>query len=166
MSADSDRSQFKEVLLGSFGSGRDVVNAVKVIAQDAQRFQETCLVSGQANNVNVNYSVARVERAVKVVEARILPSAALTQDTGNLVISYGYTNDNGGSFVTLGQINTNTTANGGTGNWTAYQSIVVTANAAQTQPPANSFLGWKTVNSGAGLAIPSGTTLQILWEEV
>jgi hypothetical protein len=163
----SDRTQYKQALVGSVGSSRTVSNAPLMVAQDAQRFESVGFPTGIANNVNVNAQVLRVDRPVQVKEARILPSAALTQDTGNLTLSYGYTNDGGGAFTTMGSINSNTSANGGTGNWAAYQSIVITANTAVNAiVPSGSHFGFKIVNAGAGLAIPSGSALQVLWEEV
>lgn len=166
--ATSDRTQLKQVVSGALGASRNVVNAAQTVAQDAQRYEGTAVgPTAVANNVNVNFQVARLDRPVQVKECRILPGGALTQDTGNLAISYGYTNDNGGAFTTMGTINTNTSANGGSGNWVAYTSIVVTANASvNAVVPSGSHFGFKSVNSGAGLAIPAGTIFQVIWEEV
>lgn len=164
----SDRTQYKQVLVGSVGSSRSVANAPLMVAQDSQRFEAVNVgPTAVANNVNVNWAQNRWDRPVQVKECRILPGAALTQDAGNLAISYGYTNDNGGAFTTMGSINTNTVANGGTGNWAAFVSIVITANTlVNAIVPSGSFFAFKTVNSGAGLAIPAGSAFQVLGEEV
>jgi len=169
--ANSDRTQFKQVVAGAVASLRTLVtNPLQgngCVAQDAQRYASVACTTGLANNVSPNIQVVRVDRPIQVKECRILPGAALTQDTGNLVISYGYTNDNGGSFTTMGTINTNTAANGGTGNWSAYQSVLITANTSvNAVVPSGSHFGFKVVNSGAGLAVPSGTAFQVIWEEV
>jgi hypothetical protein len=166
--AGSDRTQLKQEILGSFGSGRDVVNAALTVAQDAQRFHllQVGATAIAANVANMNLCGPRLDRPLFVKEVRILPGGAVT---ANLVatVGYGYTNDNGATVTVMGSINGNTVANGGTGNWTFGTSIIVPPNVAVNPVvPSGSFMCVQLLNGGVQPAIPAGTTFQIIGEEV
>lgn len=172
----SDRTQYKQVLVGVVGALRTVSNAFKMVAQDAQRF-ETASVGAAATAATgtQNFLVARVERPVQLIEARILPGGALVGAAGNFqTISFGYTNDASSSVTVLAQCNTNgTTLNttpfpSTTGNWAFGTSILVAQNASQNQViPSGSFIVVQAANTGAaGIAMPAGTVFQLLVEEV
>ena len=166
----SDRTQYKQVVVGSLGSSPTIVNAPLCIAQDAQRYYHVGLgVTATTASTNYNIPVARTDRPVQVKEVRILPAAALTFIAANYVtLQYGYTNDNGGAMVVMGSINTaNTAANGGTGNWVAQTSILIPANTSiNTVIPSGSFVQIQTVASTIGIAIPAFTAFQLIVEEV
>ena len=168
--ATSDCTQLKDVLVGSLGSLRTVTNAILCVAQDAQRFIETDVgITATTAATNYTLPVARVDRPVQIIAARILPGGALTYNVTNYVtISYGWTNDNSTTVTLQGGISTgNTAANGATGNWTFGTSIVVTANTnVNAIVPSGSQLAWTLVPTGAGEAVPAGTVFQIQWEEV
>ena len=57
---------------------------------------------------------------------------------------------------------------GTTGNWAQAVSQLVPFNTSNSQlVPAGSHLYWVQANTGAaGVAIPAGTTFQVIWEEV
>jgi len=174
----SDRTQYKQVLIGMVGALRTVVNSFQMVAQDAQRFSETQLGStAQAATGTFNYSAARVERPILVKECRIIPGGALTLNATNYqTVTLNYTNDNGGAAVILAQTNTNAVLNttsfpGNTGTWAQGTSILVPLqpNSAISNlvVPSGSQLYWSVVNTGAGgVAVPAGTAFQLLWEEV
>lgn len=153
------------VMVGELGASRTVVNAAQAVAQDAQRFEGPTLTAASTAGTTYYWTVARVDRPVKVIEVRVCPGGALTADNTNYAgISYEYTNDGGGSAVVMGSVNTKVT---GTNSWLAQQSFVVTANAAiNAVIPAGSFIYIKSAASGGGVAIPAGTRFQMLWEEV
>jgi len=171
----TDRSLFKAVLQGSLTGNRNVSNAADVVAKDAQRF-ESATVGDTASTAGSDYvfPVARVDRAVMIKEVRVLPAANIAMDGANdlanyVTIAYGYSNDNSGPGLgtTQGSINNKPTANGGVGNMTGMQSVVVAANSNVNQVvPAGSMIAVTTTHSGIGIAIPAGTKFQVLWEEV
>ena len=166
----SDRTQLKDVLVGSLGSLRSVVNAILCVAQDAQRFQAVDVGAGATTAAtNYTFPLARVDRPVQIIGARILPGGALTYNVTNYVtISYGWTNDNSTTVTLQGGIGAgNTAANGAAGNWTFGTSIAVPPNTlVNAIVPSGSQLAWTVVPTGVGLAIPGGTVFQLLWEEV
>jgi hypothetical protein len=166
----SDRSQYKLVEIGSLGSSPTIVNAPLCIAQDAQRYHQVGLgVTSTTAATNYNFSLMRTDRPMQVKEVRILPGAALTFIAANYVtLSYGYTNDGGGSVTTMGSINTaNTAANGGTGNWAVMTSIVIPPNTlVNSVIPSGSFVTIQSIASTVGIAIPGLTQFQMIAEEV
>lgn len=174
--ASSDRTQYKQVLLGAVGSSRTISNAADMVAKDAQRYETTSVgTAATAATGTINYSVARLDRPVVIKEARILPGGTLVGAAGNFqTVSLSYTNDNGGGAVVVAQTNTNgTTQNttsfpGTTGNWSQAVSQLMPFNTANSQlVPAGSHLYFTQANTGAaGVAIPGGTVFQVIWEEV
>jgi hypothetical protein len=180
--AASDRTQWKQVVIGVLGSLRTVANSFLAVAQDAQRFQGYDVAAATTATTDYNFAVARVDRPVQVKEVRILPGGALTYTAGNYVtLNVVYTNDNTGvaNGTVLGTIATNNTAaNGATGNWAAGTSITIplftatTANANLNEssnmivPSGSQLFVTSTHTGGAGVAIPAGTRFQVLWEEV
>ena len=170
--ANSDRTQFKQVVAGAVASLRTLVtNPLQgngCVAQDAQRYVEAPVAAGLAANTNVNVCMARVERPVLIKEVRILPGAAATiaATPANTVFSLLWTNDNGGSATTLATINSNTAANGGTGNLAAFTSVVVTQNTAINQVvPSGSMLIGQVLTTTPSTALGS-FSFQVIWEEV
>jgi hypothetical protein len=166
----SDRTQLKDVLVGSLGSLRSVSNAILCVSQDAQRFDGVAIGALTVNTTNYTWPLVRVDRPVQIIQARILPGGALVYNANAVTIAYGYTNDNQavGSMTTMGFINTaNTVANGGTANWAVGTSIVITANANVNAivPSGSQLFMTSTIVSG-GVIIPAGTVFQLLWEEV
>lgn len=163
--ASSDRTQYKQAIVGSIGDSRTITNGPLIVAQEAQRFVEYPVAAGLAANANLNASMARVDRPVQVKEVRILPGGTWTGNA-NTVFAYGYTNDNGGSFTTMGTINGNTAANGGTGNFAVYTSVVVTANTSiNAVVPSGSHFAVQVTTTAPSVALPT-LTFQVLWEEV
>ncbi|HEY1695139.1 MAG TPA: hypothetical protein VGG39_23385 [Polyangiaceae bacterium] len=166
----SDRSQYKQVLVGSLGSSPSVANAPLCIAQDAQRFLEVDVgITATTAATTYTLPVQRLDRPVNVKEVRILPGGALTFVSANYVtVNYGYTNDNSSSLTVMGSIATNNTAaNGATGNWAAGTSIVVPPNSnVNSIIPSGSQTQITVTPSGVGVAIPAGTRFQMIVEEV
>lgn len=174
--SSSDRTQYKQVLIGALGSSRTIANAANCVAQDAQRYEMVTVgTAATAATGTINYSVARLDRPVVIKEVRILPGGTLVGAAGNFqTITLAYTNDGGGAVVNVAQTNTNgTTQNtvtypGTTGNWAQAVSQLVPFNTSNSQlVPAGSHLYFVQANTGAaGVAIPAGTTFQLIWEEV
>lgn len=180
--AASDRTQYKQVVAGSLGDSRTLstTNPLAgngVIAQDSQRYAAQSLPN-LAINTYTNISMARLDRPVLVKECRILPAAAanIAAQPAGTNFTLGYTNDNGGTFTSVATINSNTVANGGTGNLVQFVSVPVTLFTPTT---ANANL-----NQTANMIVPSGShlvlqiggatpsialgpvTFQVIWEEV
>ena len=109
--SSSDRTQYKQVLLGALGSSRTIANAANCVAQDAQRFETASVgTAATAATGTINYSVARLDRPVVIKEARILPGGTLVGAAGNFqTVTLAYTNDGGGAVVNVAQCNTNGT---------------------------------------------------------
>lgn len=173
--AASDRSQYKQVLTGVLGALRTVSNAALAVAQDAQRFVGTDVGPNAVPATGTfNYAIARVNRPVKLIEARILPGGALTGAAGNFaVINVVWSNENGGTTVLAGCNTNGTTLNTSvfpstTGNWSQGTSILIAQNSSQNQViPSGSYIYVAHTNTGAsGVAVPGGTSFQLIWEEV
>ena len=169
--AGSDRTQWKQCVVGELGANRNVSNAALAVAQDAQRFASAFV--GTANlgaTSNFTFPVAFLDRPVLIKSCYILPGNSLTFAAGNFVtVQYGYTNANGGAMTVQGAINSsNTVANGSTGNWTTGIPIQVTANTAVNQVvPSGSLLQVQSLTNGAaGVVVPGGTSFQLILEEV
>lgn len=181
--AASDRTQYKQVVAGTIGDSRSIVtpplNGNGCVAQEAQRYIEACLQANIAVNTAVNVSLGRVDRPVLIKECRILPTAVsnLAATAANTTFTLGYTNDNGGTFFSVAFINSNTVANGGTGNLAAFVSVPVTLFTATTANAALNQTANMIVPSGSHLVMQLGvvtpstqltgpTTFQVIWEEV
>ena len=187
MAGNSDCINFKEVLIGSLQS-RNITNAEDVVAKTFQH--EADFVLGSATTAGSDYvwPVNRFNKAQKVIEARILPGAALTTDVANYVtIFYGYTNDNtttniatlvnanvtnglNGTFQ-LGFVNTANVAAGGTGSWVLGTSLKInplpaSANVNVVIPANTQIVVGSLHNGAAGIAIPANTVVQLILEDV
>ncbi len=171
--ATSDRTQYKQVLIGVLGALRTVSNSFLAVAQDAQRFDYAGVGNANTALATINFPLCRVDRPVLIKECRILPGGALTAGANFVQINFGYTNDVTNTITVLAGCNTNA-ANldvgnfpSATGNWAFGASIKVAQNANQNQVvPSGSQLVWQSSNGTVGMAIPANTQFQGLWEEV
>ena len=183
--AGSDRTQYKQALVGTMGDSRSVSNASLMVAQDAQRYESLQFTTAIAVNTSANYSVARLDRPVKIVDFRFLPSAAVTVN-GNTTFILGYTNDNGGTLQNIVVINTNQNTALGLGNQVQWTSTYVLSlantmfNALQNSNagnnygltpnnlivPSGSHLVLRQVAVTPSESIPAGSEFQFIWEEV
>ena len=119
--ATSDRQQFKQVVAGSIGdlrtlSATNPLQSNGCVAQDAQRY--VCVLLQAALAVNTNYAMplAVLDRPVSLKSVSLVAAANITTNS-NTIWNVGVANFNGaGSAVVLSTINSNTVANGGTGN--------------------------------------------------
>lgn len=183
--ASSDRTQYKQALVGTMGDSRSVSNAALMVAQDAQRYETIQFTTAIAVNTSANYSVARFDRPVKIVDFRYLPSAALTTN-GNTTFILGYTNDNGGTLQNIVVINTNQNTSLGMGNqvqWTS-TNILSLANSQSNAlnnsnagnnygltpnnllVPSGSHLILRQVATTPSETLAAGSEFQFIWEEV
>lgn len=174
--ASSDRTQFKQAVGGSIGDSRllaqpAVLAANGCVAQDAQRFESVQFTAAVAANTSANYSVARLDRPVKLIDFRFLPSAAITVN-GNTTFVLGYTNDNGGALQNIAVFNTNANTSLGMGNMTQWVSVNCLALAGATlttnayQIPAGSHVVVRQIGTSPSEALPAGSEFQLIWEEV
>lgn len=176
--AGSDRTQYKQALLGTMGDSRSVSNAALLVAQDAQRYDSVQFTSAVAANTSANYSMARLDRPVVIKELRLLPSAAVTVN-GNTTFVLCYTNDNGGSVQNIAIFNTNQNTSLGLGNlaqWVSVNCLAVASavangnaslfNSAALSVPAGSHLILKQIGTSPSESIPAGSEFQFIWEEV
>lgn len=164
----TDRTQWKQVMIGELGASRTVSNAAQAVSQDAQRFH-SCEIGIAASTAGTTYTleVARFDRPVKVVEFRALPGAALTSSDANYdTIALNYTNDAGGSVVVVSTATTKTAGSGGTGSWVAQTSVSLALTAANVALPTGSNMYITLTPTGTGVAFAAGTRFQVIVEEV
>lgn len=179
----TDTEIYKDVLIGSLGSNRSVVNASNTVLRTFQQVAEATL--GLASTAGTDYTMPVLRNsnnAIVVKEVRILPSAATVTDVNNAnyaTISLAWTNDNSAlpnaavlantalaAITTLPTVNTNAPGPG-TGNWSAGISIQINQNANINQTvPQGSMLYFQSTHTGTGMAIPAGTKFQVIWEAV
>ena len=106
-----------------------------------------------------------VPRNAKLVSAKYVPTAALNVDVnaGNFAtIILQSRATNGANILTLSTITTKPTANSGTGNWTAWNSVDLNPNAydpTNNYIPAGGCVTFKVTktNGTANTALPAGT---------
>lgn len=83
------------------------------------------------------------------------PAAALTADPANNATILIQKRTAGGAPVTIATVTT-TTAAGGTGNWTAWQPVLIPAVALATVAPLDG-ISWSITKGGTGVVVPLGT---------
>lgn len=88
-----------------------------------------------------------------VISVYFIPAAALTADPSNNATIQVQKRTAGGAAVTVAQITT-TTAAGGTGNWTAWQPVLITVTAAAVA--AGDALTFNIAKNGTGVVVPAG----------
>jgi len=123
-----------------------------------------------ALNVQINYIwwMARFDRAIKVVDARIVPTANVASNGTNFsVINLWSSPDNGVVFSSgalVGTLNTGNVA------LTSYISQALTLNAANVvlpTVPVGQLLTFQTLqNGGANAPNLSNAILQIIYQEI
>jgi hypothetical protein len=123
-----------------------------------------------ALNVQINYVwwMARFDRAIKVVDARIFPTANVASNGTNFsVINLWSSPDNGTVYTSgavVGTLNTGNVA------LTSYQSQALTLNAANVvlpTVPVGQVLTFATLqNGGANSPNLSNAILQIVYQEI
>jgi len=167
--ANTDRTQYKQVVAGTIGDLRTLSQSTVLasngcVAQEAQRYIVRDITV--AANTNANYCLARFDRPVNLLTVRLLPTAAVTTN-GNTTLQLAYTNDNGGNLQNCIVITSNTTANGGFGNLVAFTSInLVTGTISNANVPSGSLLVLENFGPTLKEALPAGTAIQIIYEEV
>lgn len=107
--------------------------------------------------------VARFPRRAKVVDAYYVSNDA----TGLTAVAANYAqlilqsrNGVGGNALSLGTTNTTPTANGGTGNWSQWNTVALTVASFDPNNaviPQGGMLTMSILKQGAGVIVPSGT---------
>lgn len=95
----------------------------------------------------------RTTGLVKVTAARILPDAALTaNDTNYATITIVYNDDAGGGDTVVATVTTKTSGSGGSGSWTAAQSVGMTLST-DSSIPASKAVQFVTAKASSGVAV-------------
>lgn len=148
-------------------SNTDVANPTKLANQVDQRLIVTIgPLAATTAGTDYTYSMCVFDRPVNIVSARVIPGGSLTADATNFTtVAVQFNNDGGGTATTLANATTKPTANGGTGNWSANQSIALTL-ASTVAVSANSQLQASLTHSGTGVAVPAQTLFEVIYQEV
>lgn len=145
-------------------------------------FEAVCVVPGDTANAfletEVNFSKADDANATATLAETVLQtcprratlkSAAYVSNTatGLTAVAANYTqlvfnarNGVGGSSLALGTTNSQPTANGGTGNWSQWNTVALTVAAFDPNNaviPAGGMLNFSIAKQGAGVITPGGT---------
>lgn len=122
------------------------------------------LAAEAAAATTTDQAFAYFERPVQLVSARYLPQAALTaNDTNFATVAVAWNNDAGGALTTLASQTTKIT--GGSGNWTANQSVNLPLAANPQSTAATFALHFTTTKTGTGVIVPAGLIF-LVWEEI
>lgn len=93
---------------------------------------------------------------VGALTVEFVPAAALVADANNYATLLVQKRTAGGAAVTVASITTKPTANGGSGNWTAWVPVTVTVDATKLPLADGDVLTFSIAKSGTGVVVPIG----------
>lgn len=125
-------------------------------------FNVVRVVDALASTATAEIPVGVAVNASKLVKAYYLPGAALTaDDTDYATITVSRYTAAGGSKTTIASLTTETTAGGGTDDWTAKVPVALTLSAS-TDIAAGALITYEVAKEGSGVALPAGSLVLVL----